>query len=41
MHSVDDLVMCLSDYNGHVSRPTDGFNGVHGEYGVEKRNLAV
>ena len=30
MHSVDDLVMCLWDVNGHVGRNIDGFDGVHG-----------
>ena len=34
MHSgdLDDLVMCLGDFNGHV----DGFDG---DYGVGQRNL--
>ena len=34
MHSADDLVMYLGDCNGHVARHTDGFDGVHGGYGV-------
>ena len=29
MHSADDLVMCLGDFNGNISRHIDGFNGVH------------
>ena len=29
IHSVDDLVMCLGDFNGHVDWNIDGFDGVH------------
>ena len=36
MHSVDDLVVCLGDTNGHVGRQIDGF---HGGYGVGQRNV--
>ena len=39
MHSVDGLVMCLCDLNGHVGRHIVGFDGVHGGYGVDQRNL--
>ena len=39
MHSADDLVMCLGDFNGHVGRHIDGFDGVHGGYGVGQWNL--
>ena len=39
MHSAGDLVMCLGDSNGQVGRHIDGFNGVHGGYGVGQRNL--
>ena len=35
MHSADDLVMCLGDFNGHVGRHIDG---VHGGYGVGESN---
>ena len=30
MHSGDDLVMCWGDFNGHVGRNIDGFDGVCG-----------
>ena len=33
MHSVDELVVCLGDSNGHVGRHIDGFDD------VGKRNL--
>ena len=39
MHSADDLVMCLGDLNGHVGRYIDGFDWLHGGYGVGQRNL--
>ena len=39
MKCADDLVMCLGDFNGHVGRHIDGFDGVHGGYGVGQRNL--
>ena len=39
MHSVDDLAMCLGDFNGHVGRHIDGFDGVHGGYGIVQRNF--
>ena len=39
MHSADDLVMCFGEINGHVGRYFDGFDGVHGGYGVGQRNL--
>ena len=38
MHSADDLVICLGDINVHVGRHIDGFDGVHGGYGVGQRN---
>ena len=34
MHSADVLVMYLGDFNEHIGRCIDGFNGVHGGYGV-------
>ena len=36
MHGVDDLVVCLDDFNGHVHRHIDG---VYGAYGVGQRNV--
>ena len=31
MHSADDLVMCLGDFNGHIGNQVDG---VHVGYSV-------
>ena len=39
MHSVDDLVVCLCDFSGHVGRHIDGFCGVLVGYGVGQRNF--
>ena len=39
MHSAGDLVMCLSDFNGHIGRHIDGFIGDHGWHSVGQRNL--
>ena len=39
IHSVDDLVMCLGDFNGPIGRHIHGFDEVHGEYGVDLMNL--
>ena len=32
IHNDDDLVMCLSDFNGHVDKDIDGLDLVHGWY---------
>ena len=37
MQSIDYLVMCLCHFNGHVVGHTDGFDGVHGGYGVGQK----
>ena len=34
MYSVDNLVVCLGDIDGHVGRYIIGYNGVHGRYCV-------
>ena len=39
MHGAGDVVMFLGDFDGHVGRHIDGFDGVHGEYGVGRRNF--
>ena len=38
MHSANELVMCLGDFNGHIGRHIDGFYRVYGLYGVGHRN---
>ena len=39
MHSADDLVMCLGNFNGHIPRLVDGLYVVRGWYYVGQRNL--
>ena len=39
VHSADELVLCLGDFNGHVGKWIDGFEGVHGGNGIGERNL--
>ena len=39
MHSVDDLVACLGEFSGHVSRHIDGFDAVHGGCDVGQCSL--
>ena len=39
MHIADNVVMCLGEFNGHVGRHIDGFDGVHGGYDVGQRNM--
>ena len=33
-----ELVLGLEDFNGHVGKCAEGFEGIHGEYGIKKRN---
>ena len=35
MHSADDLVMWLGDFNGQMVRHIDRFDGVRETYGVD------
>ena len=39
MHSADDLLMCLGEFNGNVGRHIDGFNLVHVAYDEGQSNL--
>ena len=34
MHCEGNLVICLGDFNGHMCRHVDGFDGDHGGCGV-------
>ena len=36
---MDDLVMYLGEFNEHIGRHIDGFDGMHGGYGLGQRNL--
>ena len=38
MANANELVLELRDFNGHVGKCAEGFEGIHGEYGIGKRN---
>ena len=38
MGNANELVWGLRDFNGHVGKCAEGFEGIHGEYGIGKRN---
>ena len=35
----EKFLICLGDFNGHVGEQIDGFDGVHGGFGVGERNV--
>ena len=39
IQSADYFFMCLGDFNGHMGRNINRFNGAHEGYGVGQRNL--
>ena len=39
MQNPGEVVLGLGDFNGQVGRRIDGFEGVHGGYGIGKRNV--
>ena len=39
VHSADDLLGCLGDFNRHIGGHIDGLDGVHGGNGAGQRNL--
>ena len=38
MGNANELVLGLKDFNGHVGKCAEGFEGIHGGYGIGKRN---
>ena len=34
-----EMILGLGNFNGHVGRRTDGFEGVHGRYRIGNRNF--
>ena len=36
--SSSEIIVSLGDFNGHVEKYAEGFEGVHGENGIGKRN---
>ena len=41
IHSAGNLITSSCDVNGYVGRHIDGFDGVHGLYGIGQRNLEL
>ena len=40
LHSVGELVLLgMGDFNGHVGKQIEGYEGVHGENGIGERNV--
>ena len=38
MANANELVLGLGDFNGHVGKCVEALEGVHGGYGIEKKN---
>ena len=38
MANTNELVLGLGDFNGYAGKCAEGFEGIHGEYGIGKRN---
>ena len=39
MANANEMVLGLGDFNGHVGKCSEGFEGIHGGYGIGKRNV--
>ena len=39
LQNPSEVVLGIGNFNGHVGRWIDGFEGVHGGYGIGKRNV--
>ena len=39
MANANETVLGLGDFNGHVGKCAKGFEGIHGGYEIEKRNV--
>ena len=39
LHSVGELVLGMSDFNGHVGKRIEGYDGGHGGNGTGERNV--
>ena len=35
----NEILIYLGDFNGHIGKEVDGFEGVHGGFGIGKKNL--
>ena len=39
MANANEMVLGLGDFNGHAGKCAEGFEGIHGGYGIGKRNV--
>ena len=39
MANANEILLGLGDFNGHVGKCAEGFEGIHGGYGIGKRNV--
>ena len=39
VENANEVLICLGDFNGHIGKEVDGFEGVHEGFGIGKRNL--
>ena len=39
VENANEVLICLGDLNGHIGKEVDGFEGLHGGFGIGKRNL--
>ena len=39
MENENEVLICLKDFNQHIDEKVNGFEGVHGGFGIGKRNL--
>ena len=39
MQNPSEVILGMGDFNGQVGRRIDGFEGVHGRYGIDKEML--
>ena len=39
VENANKILICLGDFNGHIGKEVDGFEGVYGSYGIGKRNV--
>ena len=37
--NANEVLICIRDFNGHIGKEVDGFEGVHGGFGIGKINL--
>ena len=39
MENENEVLICLGNINGHIGKEVNGFEGVHGGFGIGKKNV--